>query len=76
MAGGRREEAEEGEAVRGGRGRVCEEGVGGGGRLVAALGDPNTPYRSRPRPMFVARAGDYDHLARVKEWSSGLGEGA
>lgn len=29
-----------------------------------------TPYLSRPRPMFEARAGDYDHLARVKEWSA------
>lgn len=33
------------------------------------------PYLSRPRPMFEARFGDYDHLARVKEWStSGEGE--
>jgi ATP-dependent helicase/nuclease subunit B len=32
--------------------------------------DPTTPYRSRERPMWRARAyGDYDHLARVKEWS-------
>jgi ATP-dependent helicase/nuclease subunit B len=32
--------------------------------------DPATPYRSRERPMFRGRAyGDYDHLARVKEWS-------
>jgi ATP-dependent helicase/nuclease subunit B len=32
--------------------------------------DPATPYRSRERPMFQGRAyGDYDHLARVKEWS-------
>jgi ATP-dependent helicase/nuclease subunit B len=32
--------------------------------------DPATPYRSRERPMWRARAyGDYDHLARVKEWS-------
>lgn len=34
-----------------------------------------TPYLSRPRPMFEASYGDYDHLARVKEWSaSGGGE--
>lgn len=34
-----------------------------------------TPYLSRPRPMFEANYGDYDHLARVKEWSaSGGGE--
>ena len=32
--------------------------------------DPATPYRSRERPMWRTRAyGDYDHLARVKEWS-------
>jgi ATP-dependent helicase/nuclease subunit B len=32
--------------------------------------DPATPYRSRERVMWRARVyGDYDHLARVKEWS-------
>jgi ATP-dependent helicase/nuclease subunit B len=32
--------------------------------------DPATPYRSRKRVMWRARVyGDYDHLARVKEWS-------
>ncbi|HEY6255661.1 MAG TPA: double-strand break repair protein AddB [Xanthobacteraceae bacterium] len=32
--------------------------------------DPATPYRSRERPMWRGRSyGDYDHLARVKEWS-------
>jgi ATP-dependent helicase/nuclease subunit B len=32
--------------------------------------DPETPYLSRERPMWRRRAyGDYDHLARVKEWS-------
>jgi ATP-dependent helicase/nuclease subunit B len=44
-------------------------------RLIAAFDDPDTPYRSRPRPIFERRFGDYDHLARVKEWSSGLGAG-
>jgi ATP-dependent helicase/nuclease subunit B len=38
--------------------------------VVAKFDDPNTPYRSRERPMFLRRhPGDYDHLARVKEWS-------
>jgi ATP-dependent helicase/nuclease subunit B len=38
--------------------------------------DPATPYRSRERPMFRGRAyGDYDHLARVKEWSLSGGAG-
>jgi ATP-dependent helicase/nuclease subunit B len=41
--------------------------------------DPATPYRSRERPMFQGRSyGDYDHLARVKEWSlsGGVGDDA
>jgi ATP-dependent helicase/nuclease subunit B len=38
--------------------------------------DPATPYRSRERPMFQGRSyGDYDHLARVKEWSLSGGVG-
>jgi ATP-dependent helicase/nuclease subunit B len=38
--------------------------------LARRFEDPATPYRSRERPMWRARAyGDYDHLARVKEWS-------
>jgi ATP-dependent helicase/nuclease subunit B len=32
--------------------------------------DPDTGYASRERPMFMGRGGgDYDHLARVREWS-------
>jgi ATP-dependent helicase/nuclease subunit B len=41
--------------------------------LVELLGqyeDEETPYLSRPRPMFWGRYADYDHLARVKEWSA------
>jgi ATP-dependent helicase/nuclease subunit B len=29
------------------------------------------PYRSLVHPMWTTHYGDYDHLARVKEWSSG-----
>jgi ATP-dependent helicase/nuclease subunit B len=38
--------------------------------LLRQYEDERTPYLSRPRPMFWGRYGDYDHLARVKEWSS------
>jgi ATP-dependent helicase/nuclease subunit B len=42
-------------------------------RLTGVLTEfekPDTPYRSKERPMFMRRGGgDYDHLARVKEWS-------
>ncbi len=33
-----------------------------------------TPYLSRPFPKFASRFADYDHLARVKEWSAASGE--
>ncbi|HEY2227961.1 MAG TPA: PD-(D/E)XK nuclease family protein, partial [Xanthobacteraceae bacterium] len=49
------------------------------GEVARRFEDPATPYRSRERPMFQGRAyGDYDHLARVKEWSlsGGVGEDA
>jgi ATP-dependent helicase/nuclease subunit B len=40
-------------------------------RFVAAFDDPSMPYHSKPRVLLERFAGDYDHLARVKEWSSG-----
>jgi len=40
-------------------------------KLIDKYADEKTPYLSRPRPMFESRFGDYDHLARVKEWSAG-----
>ncbi len=49
-------------------------------RYIANFDDADTPYLSRPRPMFATRASVYDHLARVKEWSvpglSDAGDGA
>ena len=40
--------------------------------LIARYDDAGQPYRSRTAPRFVrAYAGDYDHLARVREWSAG-----
>jgi ATP-dependent helicase/nuclease subunit B len=39
-------------------------------RLIIQYDDPTTPYVSRARPMFEARTGGYDHLARAKEWAS------
>ena len=43
-------------------------------RLIAILArfeDEDMPYRSLVSPMWKTRYGDYDHLARVKEWSAG-----
>ncbi|MEL6503085.1 MAG: double-strand break repair protein AddB [Pseudomonadota bacterium] len=44
-------------------------------RLIEAYDDPAKGYRSQARPSPHAFAGDYDHLARVKEWSLTEGEG-
>lgn len=37
---------------------------------VDAYDLPDMPYLSKPHVLFKAEIGDYDHLARVKEWSS------
>jgi ATP-dependent helicase/nuclease subunit B len=42
--------------------------------LLDAFACEDTPYLSRPFPRFVPRFSDYDHLARVKEWSATGGE--
>ncbi len=47
----------------------ADEALAGLRRLLQRYGDPSQPYLSRPRPQFVAHAGDYDHLARWLEWS-------
>jgi len=38
--------------------------------LVRRFDNECEPYRSLVHPMWKARYGDYDHLARVKEWSA------
>ena len=35
--------------------------------LISHYDDPATPYLSQPRPQFVEKYGDYDHLARRRE---------
>ena len=46
------------------------------GQLVERFDDPAQPYLSRVAPQFVkARMSDYDHLARVLEWSTSGDEG-
>jgi ATP-dependent helicase/nuclease subunit B len=42
--------------------------------LAKRFVDGDEPYRSLVHPMWAARYGDYDHLARVKEWSATGGE--
>ena len=38
--------------------------------LAVAFEDAATPYLSLVHPMWKTHYGDYDHLARVKEWSA------
>jgi ATP-dependent helicase/nuclease subunit B len=38
--------------------------------ILARFEDEDMPYRSLVSPMWKTRYGDYDHLARVKEWSA------
>jgi ATP-dependent helicase/nuclease subunit B len=42
--------------------------------LVRRFEDPDQPYRSRTIPKWAGRYAEYDHLARVKEWSLAGGE--
>ena len=42
--------------------------------LVAAFDNDRQAYYSLSVPMWKARYGDYDHLARIKEWSATGGE--
>lgn len=41
--------------------------------LLALYADEKTAYRSVPRPKWRSRYGQYDHLARIKEWSDATG---
>ncbi|HXW28735.1 MAG TPA: hypothetical protein VEK55_05165, partial [Xanthobacteraceae bacterium] len=38
--------------------------------LVQRFSTPTQPYRSLVHPLWKSRYGDYDHLARVQEWSA------
>jgi ATP-dependent helicase/nuclease subunit B len=42
--------------------------------LARRFDDHNEPYRSLVHPMWTTHYGEYDHLARVKEWSATGGE--
>lgn len=41
------------------------------GHILGHYGNADTAYESQVLPASERRAGDYDHLARVLEWSSG-----
>ncbi len=59
-------------AAGGDPGELAAAAIRGLTGLVARFDDPATPYESRPRAEAAPRFSDYEHLARVKEWSAGV----
>lgn len=57
-------------AMRADAAALAAEAKAGLERLIAAFDDPATPYESRPRADSAPRFSDYEHLARVREWSA------
>lgn len=52
---------------------LAEEHFAGLTRLLSSYRNPAQGYPSRALAQFIKRAGDFDHLARVKEWSTSGG---
>ncbi len=50
-------------------GEAADRAWEGLAQLVRRYADPAYPYRSRVAPQFISHRSDYDHLARVAEWS-------
>lgn len=48
---------------------LADQALDGLRNLVATFGNQVTPYYSQPRAAHRPRFSDYDHLARVQEWS-------
>ena len=49
---------------------LSREAAVGVRELVARYDDAETPYESRPSPQHAPKYSDYEHLARVGEWSA------
>jgi ATP-dependent helicase/nuclease subunit B len=55
---------------------LAEAALDGLKRRIARFEDPSTPYVSWAAPQFMGEfGGDYDHLARVREWAVLAGGG-
>lgn len=50
---------------------LAAEAYDGLQKLIAQFDKETTPYLTKPRPEYEDRFNDYEHLARVKEWSGG-----
>ncbi len=51
--------------------QLAAEAREGLAQLIAAFDNQTTPYAPRPNPEAPRTYSDYEHLARVKEWSAG-----
>jgi len=49
---------------------LAAEALAGLAELVAAFDRADTPYVARPTPAAAPRYSDYEHLARIGEWSA------
>jgi ATP-dependent helicase/nuclease subunit B len=49
---------------------LAESAIAGLRKLVEVFDRPQTCYPARPRPTAAPRFSDYEHLARVREWSA------
>jgi ATP-dependent helicase/nuclease subunit B len=49
---------------------LAQQAQAGLAHLIETFDDPTTAYESRPRANWAPRYSDYEHLARVKEWSA------
>ncbi|MBI1364415.1 MAG: double-strand break repair protein AddB [Alphaproteobacteria bacterium] len=67
---GRDQSGAEGDAAR----ALIEEARRGLEALLAYYDAPDAVYLSQPRPQFADDYGDYDHLARRREWLDAEGE--
>ena len=56
-------------------GALAQRARAGLALLIETFDDPATAYESRPRANWAPRYSDYEHLARVKEWSAPGAEG-
>ena len=54
---------------------LARDALAGLERLVASYADPRRPYLARPRVRWKSAHAQYDHLARVAEWSALEAEG-
>ena len=52
---------------------LAETARSGLAELIRVFDDPATPYHPQPRPGAAPAFNNYEHLARVKEWSAGGG---